>query len=96
MIAANTRPYNFFSFGAINEDGMPTLSADPVGTVKMAIYPTTQSIGDNIKYRDATYIGLTNDANVDDTYVIEYGAVKLKVLYVIGVGRLKQVFMAER
>ena len=95
MINADMRSYNFFTFGEKDAYGQVRLSEEPVGTVKMAINISSQSIGENVKYKDATYIGLTHDAKVDDTYVIEYGAEKLKVLYVNPKGRLKQVFMAE-
>ena len=40
-------------------------------------------------------MGLTH-ADVDDTYVIIYGEERLKVLYVVPIGRLKQVFMAKQ
>ena len=95
MINADMRSYNFFTFGEPDTYGQPRLSEEPQGTIRMAINITSQSIGDNINYKDATYIGLTHDAKVDDTYVIEYGAEKLKVLYINPKGRLKQVFMAE-
>lgn len=60
----------------------------------MAINISSQNTTDNINYKDATYIGLTQ-AEVNDTYVIEYGEERLKVLYINPKGRLKQVYMAE-
>ena len=95
MINTDMRLYNYFTFGEKDAYGQVRLSEEPVGTVVMAINITSQTIGENIKYKDATYIGLTRDAKVDDTYVIEYEGQKLKVLYVNPKGRLKQVFMAE-
>ena len=94
MINADMRIYNYFTYGEPDEYGQPILSKEPVGTIKMAINTTSQSIQDNIKYKGATYMGLTHDAKVDDTYVIEYGNEQLKVLYVNPHGRLRQVFMA--
>lgn len=94
MINANIHTYNYFTYGEPDEYGQPVLSKEPVGAVKMAIYTTSQSIQDNINYKDATYLGLTHDAKVNDTYVIEYGEERLKVLYVTP-GRLNQVFMAR-
>lgn len=94
MINADMRSYNYFTLGEDNGYGVPGLSADIKGTVKMAINVTSQSIQDNIMYKNATYIGLTHDY-VDDTYVIALGDTKLKVLYVNPRGRYKQVFMAE-
>ena len=61
----------------------------------MAINISSQSIQDNILFKDCTYIGLTSDANVNDSYVIKYGKEQLKVLYVNPKGRLKQVFLKE-
>lgn len=94
MINANFRLYNYFTFGGDNGYGQPFISADPVGQVKMAIEISSHSIQDNINYKDAQYIGLTH-AKVDDTYVIEYGEERLKVLYVNERGRLNQVFMKK-
>lgn len=89
------RAYNYFTFGVNNGYGQPQLSQEAQGTIKIAIYNISNSIADNIKYKEATYIGLTQDAKVDDTYVIEHNGAKLKVLYVVPQGRFKQVFMAE-
>ena len=86
--------YNYFTFGALDEYGQPGLSTEPVGTIKMAINISSQSVVDNVRYKDATYTGLTL-AEVDDTYVIEYGKERLKVLYVNPMGRYKQVFLKE-
>lgn len=94
MINADFRLYNYFTFGEDDGYGQPTLSDAPVGQVKMAINITSQSIQDNINYKDAQYIGLTH-AEVDDTYVIEYGNGRLKVLYVNPKGRYNQVFLKE-
>ena len=72
------------------ENGEPVVQ----GTVKMAINITSQSVQDNINYNQAAYIGLTY-APVSDTYVIQYGDKKLKVLYVNTLGRYNQVFMGD-
>lgn len=93
MVSTNSKQYNFYLYGDDDGYGQPTLSEDIKGNVKLAIYETSQSIQDNIRYKDATYIGLTLDKHIDDTYVIEYGDIKLKVLYVNPQGRYRQVFM---
>ena len=69
MINSNMRTYSYFTFGANNAYGQRTLSTEPVGTVKMAISLTSQSIQDNINYKEASYVGLTY-ALLDDTAVI--------------------------
>lgn len=94
MINANMRSYNFFTLGNADEYGQAQTSKEPVGQIKMSINLTSQSIQDNINYENAQYIGLTH-ADVDDTYIIEYGEERLKVLYVNYFGRLNQVFMSK-
>ena len=95
MITAKMRLYEYYTFGAVNAYGQPQLSAEPQGTIKMAIAVTSQSIQDNINYKNANYIALTFDRAVDDTFVIQYGTQKLKVLYTTKEGRYTQVFLAN-
>lgn len=92
MINSEMKYYNFYLVGAKDEYGQETYTDEIMGAVKIAIYETSKSIQDDIRYKDATYIGLTH-AVLDDTYIIQYGEEKLKVLYVYPKGRLKQVFM---
>lgn len=94
MINTDMRYYDYHSYGDDNGYGQPVLSELPTGQVKMAINISNQSTQDNINYKDAQYVGLTNSA-VDDSMVILYDNKRLKVLYVNPKGRLKQVFMAE-
>lgn len=91
MINANMRYYDYFTFDERNAYGQQKLS-NRKGSVKMAISISSQNVQDNINYKDCSYVGLTL-ANVNDTYVIQYGNEKLKVLYVNPVGRYKQVFL---
>ena len=95
MIMTEMRLYDFLTFGEMNDYGQPQLDEEPKGQVKMAIYTTSQSVQDNVLYENATYIGLTHDAEIDDKYVILDGNERLKVLYVQPKGRFKQVFMAR-
>lgn len=95
MINADMRSYNYFTFGTEDGYGQPQLSQEVQGSIKMSINIVSQTLSDNANYKQATYIGLTNDAKVNSTYVIQYGTEKLKVLYVVPKGRLKQVFMIE-
>ena len=88
------RIYNYYTYGAKNEYGQADLSTEVQGTIKMAIYVSSQSIQDNINYKNASYIGLTHN-DIDDTFVIQYESVRLKVLYVNPQGRYKQVFLGE-
>lgn len=92
MINTKMRNYSYSIINSKDEYGQTTYTPS-FETIKMSISLISQSIGDNIKYKDATYIGLTK-AYVDDTYVINYEGMGLKVLYVNGEGRYKQVFMS--
>lgn len=97
MFSTDARTYNYFTLGGLDEYGQPqmvTEDTEPTGTIKMAIYTTAQAIQDNVLYKDASYIGLTQ-ADVNDTYIIEYENDRLKVLYVNPKGRYKQVFLAR-
>ena len=95
MISTDMRLYDYSTFGEDDGYGMPQLSTSPKGQIKMVINISSQSIQDSILYKDCSYVGLTQDANVDDTYVINYEGNKLKVLYVNPKGRYKQVFLKE-
>lgn len=94
MINADMRIYDYYTFSGKDEYGQPQLSKEPVGKVKMAVNISSQAIQDNINYKNCQYIGLTHSL-LDDSAVIQYGNLRLKVLYVNPKGKLKQVFMAE-
>lgn len=92
MINVDMKTYDYFTFGEKDAYGQDILSDTVQGTVKLAIYSTSTSVQDNINYTDCNYIGLTM-AQIDDSYVIQYGTEKLKVQYVQPKGRFKQVFL---
>lgn len=95
MINTQMRYYDYFTLGDVNEYGqvtIPAADAAPSGKIKMAINITSQSIQDNINYRDCNFIGLTMAA-ITDKYIIKFGEERLKVLYVNPIGRMKQVFL---
>lgn len=93
MINTKMRTYNYYTYGEPDAYGQPQLSTEIQGSIKMAINITSQSIQDNILYQDCSYVGLTLDPAVKDTFVIQYGDERLKVLYVNPEGRYKQVFL---
>lgn len=101
MITTSMRDYEFYKYGGPNEYGQQTLikdeSGEPIvqGTVKMAINLTTQATKDSVTYHNAQFFALTHDRSVDDTYVIQYGKMRLKVLFVAPGGRYRQVFLNE-
>ena len=102
MINAQFKEYGYYLYNSENDIyGQKTLIKDDKGepavqgTIKMAINHTATSIQENINYKDASYLGLTLSRSVDDTFVIQYGEERLKVLYVVPTGRYRQVFMAR-
>lgn len=94
MINADMREYDFYLYGAKDSFGQPQLTEESQGIVKIAINTTNQSVQDNITYKDANYIGITQ-ALINDSYVIQFGEERLKVLYVQPKGRFKQVFLKK-
>lgn len=92
MVNANMRSYNYFTYGDSDAYGQPQLSEEVQGTIKMAIYTTSQYVQDNINYKGASYVGMTH-GEANDKMVIQYGDEKLKVLYVNPMGVWKQVYM---
>lgn len=95
MINTDMRAYDYYVYGDADAYGQQQLSQTSQGTIMMAINISSQSIQENINYKDCTYIGLTMHAAVNDSYVIQYGEEKLKVLYVNPRGRYKQVFLQK-
>ena len=92
MINNDMRDYNYFLIGDYDEYGQRTLTETPQSKNKMAINKLTQTVSDTSPYSEASYIGLTN-SDINDTYIIQYGEEKLKVLYIQPRGTLKQVFL---
>lgn len=101
MINANMREYNYFLLSAETDDyGQQTLIKDengePIiqGTIKMAISEASQSVLENILYKNTSYVGITQDKAVNDHYIIEYKGIKLKVQY-ISESRFKTAYLGE-
>ena len=93
MINTNMREYSYFTYDGKDSYGQPKLSEQPKGTIKIAISVITQAIQDNVLFNNAQFTGVTHET-IDDTYVIQYGKDKLKVLYVV-TGRFKQAFLCR-
>lgn len=102
MINTSMKEYEFYLIDEKpNAYGQQTIikdeNGDPIvqGTVKMAINLTTQATQDSINYHNAQFFALTHDKRVSDTFVIQYGKTRLKVLFVLSGGRYIQVFLNE-
>lgn len=96
MIFSNMRLYDYYLVSLNEEYGqevLPEAEATAAGQVKLSIYPTSTGTQENILYANCSYVGLTYDAEIDDRYIIQYGEVRLKVMYIQPIGRYKQVFM---
>lgn len=96
MINSNFREYQYFKLQEtqLGQQVLPK-DAQPIGAVKLAVYLTSQSIQDNINYKNAQYMALTHSSLLDSSNIIQYGDKKLKVLYINPYGRMKQVFLSE-
>lgn len=96
MINANMKQYDYYTYDGQNSYGQPTLSEEVIGVVKMAIFSSNKSITGDVNYTGGDYIGLTNDPDINDKYVIQYGEERLKVKYTISVPRhMRQIFMSR-
>ena len=99
MINSRMRTYDYYLLGNKDNYGQTTIitndSGQPViqGQVSLSISLITQALSNNIRYSDATYIGLTTDKDINDTYIIKYEDELLKVKYVNREGRFSQVYM---
>lgn len=91
-INSSMKNYNYYLTGILDGYGQPTISSTPDGQIEMAINLISQSISDSMLYSTAEYIGLTKAA-INDSYIIDFNGVNLKVLYVNSFGRLNQVMM---
>lgn len=96
MISTDVRTYDYLTIGDKDEYGQPAVSTEVKGSIKMAIYISSQTVQDNINYQDCSYIGLTTDKSVNDKMVVLYGSEKLKVQYVNPRGRYTQVYMKRQ
>ena len=101
MINANMRDYEYFLISADpntygqhilikNENGEPKIQ----GTIKMAISIASQSITENITYKGANYVGITQDKNMSDHFVINYDGKLLKVQYITD-SRFRIAYLGE-
>lgn len=95
MINPTMRDYDYYTLGEKDEYGQEIISEEVQGKIKLAIYTISNAIGTNVNYKDSTYMALTHNRAINDSYVIKYGDEKLKVLYTVPVGRYTQVFLAE-
>lgn len=93
MFNTELKDYDYLQYEEYGKYGQEQLSDEVKGQIKMAIYTTNQSTQDNIRYKDATYVGITHNRDIDDTFVIQYGDEKLKVLYANKQGRFVIAFM---
>ena len=96
MINANMKWHDYYLYNGQDGYGQPTLSDEIIGSVKMSIHSSSKSITGDVNYTGGDYIGLTNDPNIDDKYVIQYGDERLKVKYTVSVPKhMTQVFMSR-
>ena len=97
MINSKMKFYPYYVFSDDTDAyGQKVLKPIQEGLVKINIQLVSQNVADNIKYTQASYVGLTSDRDINDKWVIQYDDESmLKVLYVNPHGKLKQVFLGD-
>lgn len=101
MINAEMRSYSYYAYKNSDEYGQPQLAKDASGelevqgSIKIAIFTSSQSVQDNINYLNCQYVGITLDSSINDTLVIKYGEELLKVLYVSKQGRYMRAYLQK-
>lgn len=95
MIQSNMKLYNYYTLGELDEYGTTQPGKEIKGQVKLSIFLHTKQLSDNSLYKDTQYIALTNDNDINETYLIEYDNRLLKVLYVNVLGRYKQLYLSD-
>lgn len=78
----------------VRDDYGQMVSSGIEGNIEITIYSYSQKNTNDIRYSNATYIGLTK-ADVADNIIIHYYDKKLKVLFVDNFGRWNQVYLNE-
>ena len=96
MINTQFKAYDYYKYST-NSYGQSTPSNEVVGQVTLAINTINQAVGDSILYKNASYIALTWDKDIDDTYLVQYDNERLKVLYVSAPSKykLRQVYLQK-
>ena len=98
MINTQFKAYDYYKYST-NSYGQSTPNLNEVvGQVTLAINTINQAVGDSILYKNASYIALTWDKDIDDTYLIQYtDKERLKVLYVSAPSKykLRQVYLQK-
>lgn len=95
MVNADMRLYDYYLLSDLDDYGQRVIGKEPAGKIKMAINTLSQNTEASVLYQNATYIGLTTDAGISDTYIVMRDEERLKVSYVSPKGRFKQVYLAR-
>lgn len=92
---SNQKLYNYYLIENNDEYGTSDVSIEIKGQVKMNINLTNQQISDDAIYKNAQFIGLTLDKDINENYIIEHEEMLLKVLYINKKGRYKQIYLGS-
>jgi len=96
MIINGMRQYDYvrvFENDTYGQEIIPPPDTEPLGKVRLSIFPSSTGTQDNILYANCAYVGFTFNYEIDDKYVIQYGKERLKVMYVRPYGRMIQVYL---
>ena len=93
MVEANMQAYPLYKL--TGPDAYGDYAMEPDGTARISVSLYAQNNTENVLYKDAKYIGLTWDARITDSNIVDFGGELLKVKLVNPFGRLCQLVLGE-
>ena len=94
MINVGMKLYDYSTIEGLDEYGQ-SLEVWGKDKVKMSLYEISNTLVPTIQYTNSTFVGITYDKKVDDTYIIHTDKSKLKVNHVIDFPRYRAVYLGE-
>lgn len=90
------RPVQVISFvSGVDEYGQKRMSGSASRACEMAIYPSSTTLTQDVRYSTVSNVGLTTDKDITDANQIVDGTDTYDVLYVIGSARLQTVLLRK-
>jgi putative aminopeptidase FrvX len=94
MITNKMKDYTYYILKNELDEYGQNIESTAAGTIKMNIYLNSQTVNNAVVYADVDYIGLTL-AEIDDSMIIDFDGVKLKVKTVNSGGRFKVALLQK-
>lgn len=98
MIQANLKPYKVYRRNeGVDAYGQPSDSFTLLKTVEVSVFLQTQTVNNtDVRYKDATHIGLTNDKTLSiGDKIIGMEGTEYRILLVNNAGRMAQLTLKE-